>query len=48
MPDEKLGLIHLNPGACGRQGFHLEKTIMRFTIEKGEMSKFQICRLGNR
>ena len=48
MPDEKLGLIHLNPGACGRQGFHHEKTIMRFTLENGQMSKFQICRLGPR
>lgn len=48
MPDEKLGLIHLNPGACGRQGIHLEKTIMRFSIENGEMSRFQICRLGPR
>jgi putative phosphoesterase len=48
MPDDKLGLIHLNPGACGRQGFHLEKTLMRFTIQEGEMSKFQICRLGSR
>ncbi|MFA5507180.1 MAG: metallophosphoesterase family protein [Vulcanimicrobiota bacterium] len=48
MPDEKLGLIHLNPGACGRQGIHLEKTIMRFSIENGEMSRFQICRLGAR
>lgn len=47
-PDDKLGLIHLNPGACGRQGFHVEKTIMRFTIEEGEMSQFQICRLGPR
>lgn len=48
MPDEKLGLIHLNPGACGRQGFHVEKTIMRFSLEQGEMSRFQICRLGAR
>jgi putative phosphoesterase len=48
VPDEKLGLIHLNPGACGRQGFHMEKTVMRFTIEQGQMSRFQICRLGPR
>jgi uncharacterized protein len=47
-PDEKLGLLHFNPGACGRQGFHLEKTIMRFTIEGREMSRFQICKLGAR
>lgn len=48
MHDEKLNIIHLNPGACGRQGFHEEKTIMRFSIENGEMSRFQICRLGRR
>jgi len=47
-PDEKLGLIHLNPGACGRHGIHFEKTIMRFTIKDREMSQFQICKLGPR
>ena len=46
--DEKLNLLHFNPGACGLEGIHYEKTIMRFTIEKGEMSQFQICRLGER
>ena len=48
MPDEKLGLVHFNPGACGRQGFHHEKTMMRFTLHDGEISQFQICRLGAR
>ena len=47
-PDEKMGLLHFNPGACGRQGFHVEKTIMRFTIVEREISQFQICRLGAR
>ena len=47
-PEETMGFFHFNPGACGRQGFHVEKTIMRFTIVEREISQFQICRLGPR
>lgn len=48
MPDERLGVIHLNPGACGREGFHNERTVMRFDVDAGALSNFQICRLGPR
>lgn len=48
MPCPKLGLLHLNPGACGRQGFHLEKTVLRFTLEDGRISELQIGKLGPR
>ncbi|MFQ5448777.1 MAG: metallophosphoesterase family protein, partial [Saprospiraceae bacterium] len=30
VPDKKLGLLHLNPGACGREGFHFMRTVLRF------------------
>lgn len=48
MPDEKLGLVHMNPGACGRQGFHLEKTLLRFTLDEGHVSGLQVCKMGPR
>ncbi len=48
VPDHRLGLMHLNPGACGKHGFHLEKTIMRFTLTEGTIKDLQIGKLGPR
>lgn len=48
MPCPRLGLTHLNPGACGKQGFHLEKTALRFTLREGQLENLQIGRLGPR
>jgi putative phosphoesterase len=48
MPCPRFGLLHINPGACGRQGFHLEKTVVRFTLEAGKMKDLQIGKLGAR
>jgi len=33
MPDKKLNLIHMNPGAVGKHGFHNVRTMLRFTID---------------
>lgn len=38
MPDKKLDLLHMNPGAAGKYGFHKKRTMLRFTI-KGENIK---------
>ena len=35
MFDEKRKLLHINPGACGHQGFHLKATLVRFDIDNG-------------
>lgn len=35
MNDKKLGLLHLNPGAIGKFGFHLKRTMIRFEIDNG-------------
>ncbi len=48
MPCPRFGLYHLNPGACGREGFHLEKTLLRFRIEDGKLSEVQVGKLGPR
>jgi len=34
MPDKKYNMLYINPGACGNSGFHLVKTVMRFTLGK--------------
>ncbi|KAA3640660.1 MAG: metallophosphoesterase [Bacteroidetes bacterium] len=48
MPDKKLGLLHINPGACGNHGFHKVRTIIRFTIEAGNIKDLEVVELGYR
>ena len=33
MMDKKLGVLHMNPGACGKHGFHQVRTMLRFVID---------------
>ena len=46
--DKDHGLLHLNPGACGIQGFHQVKTALRFVIEGAEIKNMEIIELGRR
>jgi len=46
--DQKLGLLHMNPGAVGKHGFHQVRTMLRFQIEKGEVLNLEVVELGNR
>jgi uncharacterized protein len=48
MPDKKYGLLHINPGACGNEGFHKVKTIVRFTLDKGNIKDLEVIELGRR
>ena len=48
MPDRQLGLLHLNPGACGKEGFHRMRTAMRFEIEAGKVQQLEVIELGLR
>lgn len=45
---DKLGVFHLNPGACGRQGFHLVKTMLTFEVKDRRVSQLRIHDLGPR
>ncbi|MDX1365168.1 metallophosphoesterase family protein [Arenibacter latericius] len=48
MWDKKLNLLHMNPGACGIQGFHQVRTMLRFVIDKEEIKDLEIIELGKR
>ncbi|MGB5667684.1 MAG: metallophosphoesterase family protein [Maribacter sp.] len=48
MWDKKLGLLHMNPGACGKQGFHQVRTMLRFVIDGEEIKDLEIVELGKR
>jgi len=38
----------INPGACGVHGFHKVRTMLRFTIEAGQISDLAVIELGAR
>ncbi|MFY9242882.1 MAG: metallophosphoesterase family protein [Polaribacter sp.] len=46
--DKKLDLLHLNPGAAGKHGFHKIRTMLRFQLEKGEIKNMEIIELEKR
>ena len=42
MRDHKYGHLHMNPGAIGRHGFHKVRTMLRFTIDRGEIKDLEV------
>ncbi len=48
MYDKKLNLLHMNPGAAGKHGFHKVRTMLRFELEAGEIKKLEIIELGKK
>ncbi|MGK0329565.1 metallophosphoesterase family protein [Polaribacter sp.] len=46
--DKKLNLLHLNPGAAGKHGFHKVRTMLRFELEKGAIKNLEIIELALR
>lgn len=48
MPDPRLHLLHLNPGAAGRHGFHKVRTLLRFEIAAGKVQQLRVIELGPR
>ncbi|WP_373056575.1 metallophosphoesterase [Zunongwangia sp. H14] len=45
MNDKDLGLLHMNPGAAGKQGFHKERTMLRFKIDGASISDLEVIKL---
>jgi putative phosphoesterase len=48
MFDKKNNLLHLNPGACGKQGWHKMRTMMRFVIDGAEIKDLEVIELGTK
>jgi len=40
--DKELDLLHLNPGAAGKSGFHTIQTAMRFEIDGADIKNMEI------
>ncbi|WP_281261528.1 metallophosphoesterase family protein [Chitinophaga niastensis] len=45
MPDPALHLLHMNPGACGQQGWHKVKTLLRFQLDAGNIQQLEVVEL---
>lgn len=48
MPDKRHNLLHVNPGAAGNHGFHQVKTMVRFTLDAGDIKDMEVIETGRR
>jgi hypothetical protein len=48
MYDKKYDCLHMNPGAAGIHGFHKVKTLLRFTLDYGNIKDLEVIELGKR
>jgi putative phosphoesterase len=48
MPDKNLNLLHMNPGAAGKHGFHKVRTMLRFTIDGAKIENLEIIEFNKR
>lgn len=42
MPDKDLNLLHMNPGAIGKHGFHKKRTMLRFELNQGQIQNLEV------
>ncbi|MDX1543493.1 MAG: metallophosphoesterase family protein [Christiangramia sp.] len=45
MNDKNLNLLHMNPGAAGKQGFHKKRTMLRFKIAGKDIKDLEVIEL---
>ena len=43
--DPKAGLLYINPGACGLQGWQVERTALRVQIDEGKIHDMELFRV---
>lgn len=46
--DKENGIVFLNPGAAGRQGFHKERFVMIMKVENKKITNLELINLGKR
>lgn len=46
VPDPELGLLHINPGAAGQQGWQRVRTLVKLTLDSGNISDLDVITLG--
>ena len=48
MQDKKYNLLHINPGAAGKTGFHKVRTMVRFAVNGKKIENLEVIELGLR
>lgn len=48
MYDRDLGLLHINPGAAGHHGWQKQRTLVKLTIDGGDMRDLEVIELAGR
>ena len=43
--DPQLKLLHINPGAAGLQGWQTVRTLVRFSVDKGEFKDLEVIEI---
>lgn len=46
MYDRELGVLHVNPGAAGEQGWHKVRTLIRLVIDGADIRDCEVIELG--
>ncbi|WP_207533997.1 metallophosphoesterase family protein [Desertivirga arenae] len=46
--DKKIGTLHLNPGAAGKQGWHKMRSLLKFCISGEKIHTLEVIELGIR
>lgn len=44
--DKTLGMLHINPGAAGKYGFHRVRTMVRFVVDNGTFKDLEVVELA--
>lgn len=47
MPDPMLGLLHINPGAAGKQGWQVVRTLVIVTLDEGTIKDCEVIELAD-
>jgi hypothetical protein len=45
--DKTLDMLHINPGAAGKYGFHKVRTLVRFVIDEGNFKDLEVIELAD-
>jgi len=48
IPDKSNGVLHMNPGAAGKHGFHKKRTMLRFSLNAGNIENLEVIELGQK
>ena len=48
LPDQKLNLLHMNPGAIGKLGMHKTRTMLRFVIDGNIIKDLEVIEFNKR